>query len=369
MKVKFATFLFIGLISIAVKGQRGFLFENSRKQQHTRFELVNNLILISIEVNGYPLKFLLDSGVNKTILFKNSNVENLHFAIDSEMSVNGLGEGRQVKAYLSTGNYLELQHLKARNHSLLLIDETNFDFVKRMGTQIDGIIGYDLFKNYLVTINYKSERIKFSSSKWAKKRCKSCEVLPILFYNNKPYINLSLALKNEETSGYFLIDTGSSDALWLFENEGNIQPKPPFFDDFLGSGINGDIFGKRGKVAHVKIGTTQMNRVKVAYPNKGSFQGVRLLEDRLGSVGGELLKRFKLTLDFKNRKVYFKKKSQINAPFYYNMSGLELQHNGVELVKERLTSAFGCCQKNKSKFRRHRDIHATAISFGIAPGD
>ena len=170
MKTKFATFLFIGLISIAVKGQRGFLFENSRKQQHTRFELVNNLILISIEVNGYPLKFLLDSGVNKTILFKNSNVENLHFAIDSEMSVNGLGEGRQVKAYLSTGNYLELQHLKARNHSLLLIDETNFDFVKRMGTQIDGIIGYDLFKNYLVTINYKSERIKFSSSKWAKKK-------------------------------------------------------------------------------------------------------------------------------------------------------------------------------------------------------
>ena len=140
---------------------------------------------------------------------------------------------------------------------------------------------------------------------------------------------------------------GSSDALWLFENEGNIQPKPPFFDDFLGSGINGDIFGKRGKVAHVKIGTTQINRVKVAYPDKGSFQDVRLLEDRLGSVGGELLKRFKLTLDFKNRKVCFKKRGQINAPFYYNMSGLELQHNGVELVKERLTSAFGVAKKTE----------------------
>ena len=49
-----------------------------------------------------------------------------------------------------------------------------------------------------------------------------------------------------------LLDTGSSDAIWLFENE-TIGIPDKNYDDFLGRGLGGDIFGKRTKVRSIKI--------------------------------------------------------------------------------------------------------------------
>ncbi len=62
---------------------------------------------------------------------------------------------------------------------------------------------------------------------------------------------------------------------------------------------------------------------------------MNLKEDRLGSIGGELMHRFKLTLDYPNRRLYLRKRPRIHAPFYYNMSGITLQYDGVEVQKQR----------------------------------
>ncbi len=45
--------------------------------------------------------------------------------------------------------------------------------------------------------------------------------------------------------------------------------------------------------------------------------------------------RFKLTLDYPNRRLYLRKRPRIHAPFYYNMSGITLQYDGVEVQKQR----------------------------------
>src|SRR5690606_33956809 len=67
---------------------------------------------------------------------------------------------------------------------------------------------------------------------------------------------------------------------------------------------------------------------------KDAITKARYYEERDGSVGGGFLSRFTVTFDYGNKKIRLKKNSRFNNPFNYNMSGLTLEHEGMELVKE-----------------------------------
>jgi hypothetical protein len=51
--------------------QSSFEFPEGVTKRTFSFELINNLIVLPVQINGVSLSFLLDLGVNKTILFNN----------------------------------------------------------------------------------------------------------------------------------------------------------------------------------------------------------------------------------------------------------------------------------------------------------
>ncbi len=62
--------LFFGLLaSFNIQAQDDFLIEGHSSKITIPFKLINNLVFIPIKVNGVELNFLLDSGVEETILF------------------------------------------------------------------------------------------------------------------------------------------------------------------------------------------------------------------------------------------------------------------------------------------------------------
>jgi hypothetical protein len=135
-----------------------------------------------------------------------------------------------------------------------------------------------------------------------------------------------------------LVDSGSSDALWLFDEEGILSEDPEkYFDDFLGLGFSGNIFGKRSKLYKVLLGDFYLEEVKVAFPNKSATEGINFFKDRDGSIGGDLLKRFNVTMDYRSKTMTLKKNSNFSDPFYYNMAGLTIEHDGVDVVTELAT--------------------------------
>ena len=137
-----------------------------------------------------------------------------------------------------------------------------------------------------------------------------------------------------------MIDTGSSDAVWLFPNEEKGMRVPDDnYEDFLGKGLGGRIYGKRTKIKSVNLGGFQMNDAKAAFPHMNSFSAFGTRKDRNGSVGGEILKRFNITFDYRNNKIFLKKNHNFNTPFKYNFSGIELQHNGVRYIAERIAKS------------------------------
>lgn len=327
----------------------------SLEKDKIRFDLVGNLILLPVELNGVELSFVLDSGVSKPILFNLANIDSLQINKVETILLRGLGGGDPVEAIKSKNNFLSIGNALNVNQDIYVVFDTSINFTPRLGKPVHGIIGYDLFKDFIVEINYASKYIVLHKpERYIYKSCKKCETFELSFYKNKPFITGEIEVDSNLVPVKLLIDTGSSDALWIFENEdkGLVPTENMYFEDFLGKGLSGNIYGKRSKIEKFKLKSFELNNVNTAFPDSTSISFARKNTHRNGSISGEVLKRFNMIVDYKNKKLTLKKNRNFNASFSYNKSGIIIEQNGVVLIKER-EKRSGLGYDDKTDFNIH----------------
>jgi hypothetical protein len=304
-----------------------------------RFQLINNLIVVPIELNGVELSFILDTGVSKPILFNITNTDSLQIKNVEKIYLRGLGEGgKPIEALKSKKNFFKIGNAININQDIYVVFDNSINFTNRLGVNVHGIIGYDLFKNFVVEINYISKYIKLHKpEKYVYRTCKKCEVFNLSLYNNKPYMETEVKVDSSLIPVKLLIDTGSSDSLWLFEDQalGLVPFENKYFDDFIGKGLSGNVYGKRSKIKVFKLKSFELDDVNVAFPDSLSISTARRIKNRNGSVSGEILKRFNLIVDYNSAKITLKKNGNFGTPFYYNRSGIVLEQTGSRVVKEK----------------------------------
>ncbi|GAA4281414.1 hypothetical protein GCM10022260_18350 [Gaetbulibacter aestuarii] len=292
-----------------------------------------------MEVNGVPLSFVLDTGVQKSIVFNftNEEEETAKLKEKERIILRGLGGGQSVEAYKSFNNVFKIGDLVKPNQALHVIHNSNLDFTPRLGVPVHGIVGYDLFKDLIVEINYSRQFLRFTDLNYYEKNvCRNCEVIPLEFHNNKPYIKTSVKINGNVIPVKLLIDSGGSDALWLFEDANqDIVCGDFYFDDFLGFGLNGSVYGKRSKIDAFYIGDFELKNPNVAFPELSYVASAISIEGRNGSLAGNILKRFNVIFDYNNAELIIKKNNHFKDKFQYNKSGLELAHDGFHLVRTR----------------------------------
>lgn len=328
-----------------------FKIPEGEKFQRVKFELINNLMVVPVVVNGVELSFILDSGVSNPILFNLSDKDSVQINNVSEITLKGLGEGEPIKALKSVGNTFRMG--KAVNHDqpLYVVLDKDLNFSTSLGVPVHGILGYHIFRDFIVEINYVSKTMKLHDpGRYRYKQNKRSQTLPLDIINRKAYIDAAVLVKDEkEVPVKLLVDTGSSDAVWLFHDpEQGIDIPEKNYEDYLGKGLNGHIFGKRTKVNGVRIGNFTLKDAKAAFPYMESFGAIKNLGDRNGSVGAEILKRFNLVIDYSRNKITLKKNGNFKAPFHYNLAGVELQHNGVRYIAERITDSRGVVHSDEN---------------------
>ena len=328
--------LFFGLLaSLLVNAQGDFSIQGKSKQVTIPFNLINNLIFIPIKVNGVELNFLLDSGVEETILFSMEEKQEVSFNNVEKIKLRGLGSEQEIEGLKSTNNTFETHGLRSNNHMVFIILDQSFNLSSHIGIPVNGIIGYKFFKNNLIEINYQKKKITvhLNSEEFKKKLEKKFKVIPITIERSKPYLYTTATVNNVQIPAKLLIDIGNSDAFWIFENNKIKLPKKNF-PDFLGKGFSGDIEGHRAKIDEFSIDEFKFKKPIVSFPDSASIRNVKMVPDRIGSVGGEVLKRFRIVLDYADKKVYLKKNAKFTEAFTYNKSGIVLQHNGLQWVQE-----------------------------------
>jgi hypothetical protein len=336
-----------------MNAQEGFRFlKQTKKRERIKFRLINNLIVIPLEINNKKLSFILDSGVSKTILFNISQNDSIGLKDVKKVQLQGLGNGESIAALISKNNKVSINNLESSNETIYVILKDYFDLSSRMGTTIHGIIGYNVLKNFIVKTNYNTKKIDFYNPKtYQYKKCRKCETFPIHFYRKKPYINVQIQL---DTVGYkltdvkLLVDSGGSDALWLFEGtKENIKTPIRFFSDILGEGLSGTIYGNRSRVPKVKLNSFELENPTVSFLDSISTKNARNYKGRNGSIGAGILNRFIVWFDYPNKKLTLKKNRSLKRDFNYNMSGLEVVYDGKQLIKEKETISFTDAFKRK----------------------
>ena len=264
------------------------------------FKLVNNMMVIKAKVNGKELSFLVDTGVKKTVLFNVQVSDSLLLRNIETLKLRGLGEGNSINAVSSNGNLFRCNGIINPSLSLFMITDNLFDLSAKMGIDIHGIIGGDLFEDFVVKINYASQKLTFyDSATYKYSKCKTCESFPLDFYGSKPYLDVYVTNQaGTEHKVKLLIDSGGGDSLWLFPySDPNIYVPEKNFDDYLGKGLSGDIYGKRAKLREIRIGSFLIFDANVSYPDSTSMLTMHQNKERNGTLGAGILKRFHVIMD------------------------------------------------------------------------
>nr|MBX2843379.1 PDZ domain-containing protein [Flammeovirgaceae bacterium] len=139
-------------------------------------------------------------------------------------------------------------------------------------------------------------------------------------------INYSDMDENGDTVGVkLLVDSGASHALSIYDiTNKKIKVPSNTLHSFLGAGLSGDIFGEIGRVQKFNIGGFSFNEVVTSFPDEEGIQRALDYSDRNGSLGAEVLKRFRVIYNYPEEHIQLKPNSNYKKEFQYNMSGLEI---------------------------------------------
>jgi hypothetical protein len=338
--MKLKHFFWIFFVGIFINAQNSFEVQDAKKTV-IPFKLINNLIFIPLNVNGVDLTFLLDTGVAETSLFSLENKE-LKLTNLEKMKFSGLGGSASIDGFISENNIARSgKDYVSYSMALYIIVDQDFNISSHVGIPVNGIIGYHFFKNHPVVIDYTSKKITiYNDENLFKKRIRNFSELNISIERNKPYIFADVEMTNERKNSKLLIDLGNSDPIWLFPTLiKDFVYNRPNIDDFLGRGFNGDVYGKRSRIHNFYLGDFKFEKPLTAMPDEYSIQHVNMVDNRKGSVGGDIMRRFTVAFDYPNQKVYLKKNRNFDDPFHFNMSGLDFKQDGMEWTKDMVTLA------------------------------
>ncbi|MGC4039792.1 MAG: PDZ domain-containing protein [Flavobacterium sp.] len=331
-------FFILLLVSAFSFAQPGFQFESPRNRIAIPFKFINNLIFIPVIVNGEELTFLLDTGVEQTILFSLDEKEEVKLFEVEKLKLRGLGSKEPIDSYRSSRNKVEVGDFIDYQHEIYIILDQEFNFSSQVGIEVNGIMGYNFFKNHIIEIDYEKKKIfayNHENKKLKARLQKKFTKDSITIEENKPYCVSNIVSEGKMIASKLLIDSGNSDALWIFVNKTDkIKLPKNIIPDYLGRGFSGSVFGKRGRVASFEFGRKTFDAPLVTFPDSASVKSVKFVPNRVGSIGSEVLSRFTVVFDYQDKLIYTKPNDHINDPFHFNMSGIEVEHAGLEWVQQ-----------------------------------
>ena len=311
----------------------GFQWSSHQKRIEIPFELHANLVVVPIKLNASDtLRFLVDTGLGTTLLTDSLAFQKLGLKSIRKIDLLGLGEEKPIEAQVLIDVKIQVGQASASHQNLIYVSSNQLNLSDYVGTKIQGVLGYELFANAVVTIDYARQRLILRRAKQYHYSKRKGARFPLEMVDNKPYIraaqissDLHIPLANR-----LLLDSGAGHVLFL---DGNAVDSSMFRYStkrvYLGKGLNGAILGNWGRVPQLSLGPWTWAQVPAAFTFAQSTQQKINSADLHGSLGGEFLRRFIVTFHYLDQYVVLKPIArQWRRQFDLGMSGLSFRAQG-----------------------------------------
>ena len=322
-----------------VGGQTSDLFMPTDRQGRVEvpFTYENNFIVVEIIFNQiFPLRFILDTGAEHTILTNREITDMLAIDYQRRFTIMGADLKTELYAYLVRGINLKMDDLSFLNRSILVLEQDYFRFDQFAGINVHGIIGADILRRFVIEINYRKETVTFIDPARFRPERRDYREIDADFDRGKPYLFTSALLANQQqVDTKLLMDTGASLSLLLYTNTDSLLRLPEqIIPSPLGLGLGGTLDGYLGRIPSFQLHTAfEFEDLVTNFQQLLSAADSSYLNDRNGIIGNRLLDHFTLTIDYIREKVYLKQVKDFDEEMGYDKSGLFLRAFGANLNK------------------------------------
>jgi hypothetical protein len=333
MKLRIALTLMVASLSASANFPRQTSAptpEGSRAVRELRFEIASNKPWVEVRINGSaPQWFILDTGCRGTSTIARASAERLHLKLGDETQASvGAGEGVKV-GFTTTPNVT----LDVAGDALICpeLGVFPFDHVEPYeGRAVNGLLGQDFMSRHVVEIDYAERRIRLCDPATYAYAGKSAPI-PFTFQDGLVVVEATMTPPGRASVPcHVVIDTGvRTTVIWyrpFVLAHDLVASQPHVITATIGGGAGGETKGDIGRIESLKIGaiTIQSPSVVFSRDTTGVFAGSE--ED--GIVGGEVLRRCKVTFDYPHQRLYLEPYESELKNFEYDMSGLFLVSPG-----------------------------------------
>ena len=327
-----------------VMAQRAAPFRLSHPRQRwvrLPYQAQRNLIIISACLNGQgPFNFVLDTGVNVSLLLDASLQESLHLTLGQEYHVMGAGTGESVVAHQVDGVRVTLPGVEGPRVSFLLLAANGLNFSSYVGMPIHSILGSDVFRSLVVRIDPVASQLElYDPAYYRPPTGRRWTTLPLVLASGKPYLTTRVTTHDSSTAALrLLLDTGAGHSLSLDVNSHPelSYPKPGIRSP-LGRGLSGVITGYLGRIACLRLGRYALHALITSFPDTARAQRQVFDGFRNGSLGYEALNRFVSVIDYPHNRLLLRPGPHYRRPFEQDLSGLELEATGPNFRRYHVT--------------------------------
>lgn len=333
--IKKCLLIFLLFFSILSFAQHSNQYDILEKQAYIEvpFTYKNDFIIIHVRLNNLPLKFILDTGAEHTLLTQKMVGDLLNLKYLREFTVLGSDLETELTAYLVNGVSLHTGRMGIENVSMLVLKEDYFNFQELVGEDVSGILGADILRRFVIKLDYYRGIATFYSPSKFKMNNKNYNTIPVEFINYRPFLNLDVLLAQDttHTNLKLLMDTGAAVALMLNpQSSDKLHIPPNVIQTNIGIGLGGFILGYTGRVNELFLGPYLLKDVVTNFQDFNNLsEEVSQRVGRNGILGNVILSRYTVILDYYHQKLYLKPNRNYKKDFDYDKSGLNLVSSGT----------------------------------------
>jgi predicted aspartyl protease len=279
-------------------------------------ELENNHIYADALVDGKKVRVIVDTGgVN---LLTPASAKRLGITAEGKLAAAGVGEERADLA-LAHGREVRLGSAVLENPVFYVIDLGTLPAAE--GTEIDGLVGFEMFRRFRVTIDYAAKTLTLADPARFKPP-EGAHVVPFDLADRIPIVTGTL----DGLPVRITVDTGSRSSLTLHgpfvKQHGLVERYGAASETVVGWGVGGPSRGRPARLGTLTLGDVAVKGIAgdLFTGTKGSFAN----PDHSGNLGGGVLRRFTVAFDYDAKKMYLAPNQDFGRPDAYDRSGLFL---------------------------------------------